>query len=125
MSWTRRGFLQSLASLPVGLVAAAADLLGHDLAVAELAGRSDDREDVLLIPNIALRFQPTEEMMADYRKTMEEEMAKLPDSVKNRFQGMGGQGGNRGIICDFFQFCYKILYYYFIRIFINTITEIV
>ena len=55
----------------------------------------NNRENVLLIPNIALRFQPTEDMMAEYRKNMEDQLAKLPDSVKNRFQGMRGQDGNR------------------------------
>lgn len=54
----------------------------------------DSREDVLLVPNIALRFQPTEAMMEEFRKNMEKERANLPDSVKNRFQGQGeGQFG--------------------------------
>lgn len=54
----------------------------------------DQREDVLLIPNAALRFQPTEAMQEEYKKNMEKELANLPDSVKNRFQGRGpGMGG--------------------------------
>jgi HlyD family secretion protein len=55
----------------------------------------DSREQVLLVPNIALRFQPTEEMTAEYTKNREKEMANLPDSVKKRMQQFagGGQGG--------------------------------
>mgnify|MGYP001177803325 CR=1 FL=1 len=52
----------------------------------------DGRESVLLIPNVALRFQPSETMMEEYRKNMEKEMANAPDSVKARFQQGGGQG---------------------------------
>jgi len=57
----------------------------------------DSREDVLLVPNIALRFQPTEAMMEEFRKNMEKERANLPDSVKNRFQGQGGGQFGQGI----------------------------
>ncbi|PKL89195.1 MAG: efflux RND transporter periplasmic adaptor subunit [Ignavibacteriae bacterium HGW-Ignavibacteriae-2] len=60
----------------------------------------DYRENVLLIPNLALRFQPTDEMMEEYKKNMEKEMSELPDSLKNKFneRGGGGQFGgmNRG-----------------------------
>lgn len=52
----------------------------------------DYRQNVLLVPNVALRFQPTDEMMAEYRKNLEKEMANLPDSVKKRMQGQGGDG---------------------------------
>ncbi len=54
------------------------------------------RENVLMVPNIALRFQPTDAMMAEFRKNMQEEMANLPDSVKKRFQAFQGQGGMGG-----------------------------
>ncbi|NJD22884.1 MAG: efflux RND transporter periplasmic adaptor subunit [Melioribacter sp.] len=60
----------------------------------------DYREKVLLVPNVALRFQPTEEMTAEYAKNREKEIANLPDSVKKRMQQFGGgqfnQGGNGG-----------------------------
>ncbi|MFA3783958.1 efflux RND transporter periplasmic adaptor subunit [Melioribacteraceae bacterium 4301-Me] len=49
-----------------------------------------ERDNVLLIPNAALRFQPTEEMLAEFRKEMEKQRANLPDSVKQRFQQFGG-----------------------------------
>jgi HlyD family secretion protein len=52
----------------------------------------DSRKDVLIVPNIVLRFQPTDEMMAEFRKNMEDQMAKLPDSIKSRFQGRTGGG---------------------------------
>jgi len=60
----------------------------------------DYRENVLLIPNAALRFQPTDEMTAEFLKNREKEIANLPDSVKQRMQaqggGMMGRGGNGG-----------------------------
>jgi len=56
----------------------------------------DYREKVLLVPNVALRFQPTEEMMAEYTKNREKEMANLPDSVKKRMQEGGRQFGQGG-----------------------------
>jgi len=66
----------------------------------------DYREDVLLIPNAALRFQPTEEMTAEFTKNREKELASLPDSIKQRMQtqgggrqfgaGMMGRGNNHG-----------------------------
>jgi len=50
----------------------------------------DFREKVLLLPNIALRFQPTEEMTAEFTKNRAKELANLPDSVKQRMQAQGG-----------------------------------
>ena len=51
----------------------------------------DFRENVLLIPNAALRFQPTDEMTAEFTKNREKEIANLPDSIKQRMQGEGGR----------------------------------
>jgi len=56
----------------------------------------DFREKVLLVPNVALRFQPTDAMTEEYRKNMEKEMANLPDSVKKRMQAFGGGQFNPG-----------------------------
>jgi len=60
----------------------------------------DYRENVLLVPNVALRFQPTEEMTAEFTKNREKELANLPDSVKKRMQqfagGQGTMGGGSG-----------------------------
>ncbi|MDP1993841.1 MAG: hypothetical protein Q8K40_01205, partial [Ignavibacteria bacterium] len=39
----------------------------------------------------ALRFQPTEEMTAEFTKNREKELANLPDSVKQRMQSEGGR----------------------------------
>ncbi|MCX6170551.1 MAG: efflux RND transporter periplasmic adaptor subunit [Ignavibacteriales bacterium] len=50
----------------------------------------DYRENVLLVPNVALRFQPTDEMAAEYQKNREKELASLPDSVKKKMQERGG-----------------------------------
>jgi HlyD family secretion protein len=65
----------------------------------------DERDNVLMIPNAALRFQPTDEMRTEFMARMEKERANMPDSLKRRFQsqsGFGGQGrssfgGSRGI----------------------------
>ncbi len=58
-----------------------------------------EKEDVLIVPNVALRFTPPDEMMAEYTKRMEERLKNLPDSLKNRGMGMGmgmGQMGGQG-----------------------------
>lgn len=60
----------------------------------------NSKENVLLVPNTALRFQPTESMQEEIKKNLEKEMANLPDSVKSRFQGQGGRqfgGGQFGM----------------------------
>jgi HlyD family secretion protein len=56
------------------------------------------KSDVLLVPNTALRFQPSDKEMEQIRKHMQERLAALPDSVKSEFRGRrnaGGQGGER------------------------------
>lgn len=56
-----------------------------------------EKEDVLIVPNVALRFTPPDEMMAEYTQRMEERLKNLPDSLKNRGMGMGmGQMGGQG-----------------------------
>lgn len=42
----------------------------------------EQKKDALLIPNSALRFQPSEEMMAAFRERRQKEFAALPDSLK-------------------------------------------
>lgn len=52
------------------------------------------KDDVLVLPNLALRFTPPDDLMADYTKRMEERLKNMPDSLKNRFPGAGqGQMG--------------------------------
>jgi len=48
----------------------------------------DHRENVLLIPNTALRFEPSETMLSEIKKNMDKDIASLPDSIKNRFKKM-------------------------------------
>ncbi len=43
----------------------------------------DHREDVLLVPNAALRINPGESLQQEIQKNMEEEMKNMPDSIKN------------------------------------------
>lgn len=53
-----------------------------------------EKDDVLILPNLALRFSPPDDLMADYTKRMEERLKNMPDSLKNRFPGAGqGQMG--------------------------------
>lgn len=41
------------------------------------------RENVLLVPNTALRVEPSESMMAEIQKNVEEQMKNFPDSLRN------------------------------------------
>jgi len=60
----------------------------------------EQREDVLLVPNAALRFQPTAEMLQQFRELRRKRFEALPDSVKERRRrrfdafGDGAQAGN-------------------------------
>ncbi len=42
------------------------------------------RENVLLVPNTALRIEPSEEMLAEIQSNMEQEMKNIPDSLRNQ-----------------------------------------
>jgi HlyD family secretion protein len=59
----------------------------------------EQRNNVLMIPNSALRFQPTDQMRTDFMARMQKEREKMPDSLKQKFQSFGGNSGgmqNRG-----------------------------
>jgi len=56
---------------------------------------TDYREQVILVPNVALRFLPTDAMSAEIKKNMEQEMANLPDSIKKKFQAQTSQPAQR------------------------------
>lgn len=60
----------------------------------------DERSDVLMVSNAALRLKATPRMFAEMRETMEERMAELPDSVrlamKDKMTRGGGSGGPNG-----------------------------
>ncbi len=57
----------------------------------------EQRNNVLMIPNAALRFQPTEKMVSDFTAQMQKSKANLPDSLKQKFQPRGGnQSQSRG-----------------------------
>jgi HlyD family secretion protein len=55
----------------------------------------DRRSNVLMIPNSALRFQPTEKMQTDFTLRMQKEKEKMPDSLKQGFQSLGGNEGTQ------------------------------
>jgi HlyD family secretion protein len=44
----------------------------------------EQREDVLLVSNAALRLQPTQKMMTEFRQTMEQRFDSMPDSVRDQ-----------------------------------------
>ena len=50
----------------------------------------EKRNDVLMVPNTALRFQPTEAMIEEFRKEHDKQMTNLPDSIKYKFQNGSG-----------------------------------
>lgn len=50
----------------------------------------EQKKDALLIPNAALRFQASDEMMAAFRERRQKEFAALPDSVKELRKGRMG-----------------------------------
>ncbi|MEJ2615332.1 MAG: hypothetical protein P8Z35_10255, partial [Ignavibacteriaceae bacterium] len=62
----------------------------------------EQKDNVLLIPNAALRFQPTTDMLAEYQKERtnsgNNSKANLTDSMRNRFRrtGNGNFGKNFG-----------------------------
>ncbi|GIV62152.1 MAG: hypothetical protein KatS3mg044_1018 [Rhodothermaceae bacterium] len=56
----------------------------------------DRREDVLKVPNAALRFRPTEAMLEAARARLAQRRANLPDSVRTRFAERGRAGGPAG-----------------------------
>ncbi|HVO72791.1 MAG TPA: efflux RND transporter periplasmic adaptor subunit [Ignavibacteriaceae bacterium] len=46
----------------------------------------EHKPDVLMIPNAALRFQPSETAKETYLAKIKKDQGKLPDSLKNKFQ---------------------------------------
>ena len=56
----------------------------------------EQASDVLKVPNAALRFRPTEAMMAAFRERMAQRRANAPDSVRSRFAGRRPGGGFSG-----------------------------
>ena len=61
----------------------------------------DERHDVLMVPNVALRLRATPGMFEEMRETMEARAAELPDSLREAMQERmaqrgGGVGGHPG-----------------------------
>ncbi len=52
----------------------------------------DQRVDVLLVPNAAMRFQPAPEVLQRATEAERKRLADLPDSLKERFSRGGGAG---------------------------------
>ena len=53
----------------------------------------DRRINVLIIPNAALRFQPTDKMITDYESRVKKEQENLPDSLKQKSQSFENRNG--------------------------------
>jgi HlyD family secretion protein len=53
----------------------------------------EQRNGVLMIPNAALRFQPTDQMVANFTARMQKERSNLPDSLKTKYQSFGHNRG--------------------------------
>jgi len=61
----------------------------------------DERTDVLMVPNSALRLKATPSMFAEMREGMEARMAEMPDSLRQAMEARmakrgGGPGGGMG-----------------------------
>jgi len=59
----------------------------------------ESKQDVLLVPNLALKVQPTEEMIAAYQENRRKQFESLPDSVKEKIRSRMGDrpdGGGQG-----------------------------
>ncbi len=52
--------------------------------------------DVLKVANAALRFRPPQEMIAAFRERRRQQIENMPDSVRQRFAGRRGGGGQPG-----------------------------
>jgi len=55
----------------------------------------EEKKDVLIVPNSALRFKPTQQMLDSFKKQMEERRKNLPNSSKMKRQGNQGQRKQR------------------------------
>jgi len=61
----------------------------------------DERRDVLMVPNAALKLRATPDMYAEMRESMEARVAELPDSLRQAMEERmarrgGGAGGHPG-----------------------------
>lgn len=57
----------------------------------------EQKKDVLLISNAAIRYQPSSEMLVQFRKRRQEKTSAFPDStVESRGQTLGSQGQQGG-----------------------------
>jgi HlyD family secretion protein len=64
----------------------------------------DERSDVLMVPNAALRLRATPRMFEEMRASMEERIAEMPDSLRQAMEermarrggGPGSPGGGSG-----------------------------
>ncbi len=57
----------------------------------------DEVRDVLLVPNVALRFQPSESMIEEFRSAMQERMKDMSDSERQEMSAeRGGAPGAAG-----------------------------
>ncbi len=98
--WLQPETIQNVVNYTVVVDAANPDGLLFPGMTATTDFLIEERTDVLLVPNAAIRFQPSMPMMMEFRKTMEERVAAMPDSerqkMKTRMKGGGGGSGASG-----------------------------
>lgn len=58
---------------------------------------TEEKNDVLLLPNSALSFKPTQEMMTEFMSEMEKQFKNIPDSIKSRMNRIQN-GGSRSVM---------------------------
>jgi HlyD family secretion protein len=56
----------------------------------------DEVRDVLLVPNSALRFKPTESMIAEFMESMRARFESMSEEERQAMRQRGGAGGGRG-----------------------------
>ena len=70
---------------------------GMTATVSIVVGEARDK---LLVPNTALNVQPTQDMFAEFRANMEERMASLPDSLRERMASGGRANGGTSAVAS-------------------------
>ncbi|MFH1195215.1 MAG: efflux RND transporter periplasmic adaptor subunit [bacterium] len=57
---------------------------------------TEEKENVLLMPSTAVKFKPTQEMMAEFTEEMEKRFKDIPDSIKSRMNRIQNGGSRSG-----------------------------
>jgi HlyD family secretion protein len=91
--WLQPQTVQNVVNYTVVIDAANEEGLLYPGMTATVDFMIDEVRDVLLVPNAALRFQPSESMIEEFRSAMQERMKDMPDSERQKM-GAGRGGGS-------------------------------